>query len=294
MYGLLLRFFKRLGVLVVGLTAVYVAFWRVYPYIHHHRIDERVRIPAAIALFATYIVMGYVLLPAFIRLVHLVHRPKHLPLYCVTPDGFASDPMNIGVVATREQFIRAMRAAGWDLADKKTLRALAKQIVTTLLRQPYPTAPFSTLYLFGRRQDIGFEQLIDGHNSYRHHVRFWACNLEVPERFQEDNDFWQQLHRPTKGQPDRQLWVGAASKDIGLAPIRHNAQITHLVAPDTNAERELIVHDLRATGLVDSTRTVTVGRPYALRNRALRSFLKADGKLTICELKTHDSHFPLD
>jgi hypothetical protein len=30
-----------------------------------------------------------------------------------------------------------------------------------VLNQPYPTAPFSTLYLFGRGQDIGFQKAID-------------------------------------------------------------------------------------------------------------------------------------
>ncbi len=29
-----------------------------------------------------------------------------------------------------------------------------------VLNTPYPTAPFSTLYLFGRGQDIGFEKAI--------------------------------------------------------------------------------------------------------------------------------------
>ncbi|WP_342021788.1 LssY C-terminal domain-containing protein [Methyloceanibacter marginalis] len=31
---------------------------------------------------------------------------------------------------------------------------------TFVLNQPYPTAPFSTLFLFGRGQDIGFQKAI--------------------------------------------------------------------------------------------------------------------------------------
>ncbi len=47
-------------------------------------------------------------MPALIRLFRIIHPPDHLPLYCVTPDGFASDPLNIGLISTRRQLIHAM------------------------------------------------------------------------------------------------------------------------------------------------------------------------------------------
>ena len=74
-------------------------------------------------------------------------------------------------------------------------------------------------------------------------------------------------------------------QDIGIAPIRHNAQITHMIASDTNAERELIVQDLQKTDLVASVHMINAGRAYSLRNRALRGTFTADGRLAICELK---------
>jgi len=40
------------------------------------------------------------------------------------------------------------------------------------LNSPYPTAPFSTLYLFGRGQDIGFQKAIDDSPRKRHHIHF--------------------------------------------------------------------------------------------------------------------------
>jgi hypothetical protein len=93
------------------------------------------------------------------------------------------------------------------------------------------------------------------------------------------------LHQPYLSSPKRQFWVGAASKDIGIAPIRHNAQITHMIAPDTNAERELIIEDLQKADMVASIHTISAGRAYSLRNRALRGSLNSDGRLAICELK---------
>jgi hypothetical protein len=44
-------------------------------------------------------------------------------------------------------------------------------IVAFVRNSPYPTAPFSTLYLFGRGQDIGFQKAIDDSPRKRHHIR---------------------------------------------------------------------------------------------------------------------------
>jgi len=274
----LVRLVKRLIVLAAGAITIYITVWQVYPFF-----DKRV--PIALALLATYVAMAYVILPAGMRGIRLFYQPRHIPLYCVTPDGFASDPINIGLIGNRSQIINAMTKAGWYLADRRTTNTVAKEILSVLLRRQYLNAPFSTLYLFGRHQDFGFEVGISGRPSHRHHVRFWACNLQGPEEFHQDVHFWQRLRQPYSTSPHRQLWVGAASKDIGIAPIRHNAQITHKIAPDTNAERQRIVEDLQKTDLVASVHMINVGRPYSLPNRAFRGSLNADGRLAICELK---------
>lgn len=274
----LVRSIKRLLILLTGVMVVYLALYKFYPFFDN-------RIPVALALFATYLFTAYVFMPAVVRLWRLFYLPAHIPLYCVTPDGFASDPVNIGIIGTRAEIIQAMTTAGWYKADKKTPRTTFRLMVSVLLRRPYPNAPFSTLYLFGRRQDLGFQVPIEGTASNRHHVRFWACELDGPEAFHADVHFWKRFHRPIKITDHRQFWVGSASKDIGVIPIRHNAQITHMIDPDTDAERELIVKNLRKSGFLVHTQTVEVGAPYELRNRALGGFLRADGKMKICILK---------
>lgn len=274
----LVRLAKRLLVLAVGTIVVYVTVWQVFPFF-----DKR--IPVALAFLATYVAMAYIILPAGMRGLRLFYRPRHIPLYCITPDGFASDPINVGLIGSRDQIIKAMESAGWYLADRRTPRTLLKEALYLMLRRAYPNAPFSTLYLFGRCQDIGFELGVEGQASHRHHVRFWACNLQGPEEFHQDVRFWERLHQPYSTSPHRQLWVGAASKDIGIAPIRHNAQITHMIDSDTNAERELIIQDLQKTDLVASVHMVSAGSPYSLRNRAFHGSLSTDGRLAICELK---------
>ncbi|HSX43588.1 MAG TPA: LssY C-terminal domain-containing protein [Candidatus Saccharimonadales bacterium] len=278
MLPLLTRIIKRFAVLLVGAFFVYLAVWKVFPFF-----DKRT--PAALALFVTYVAMAYIVIPFGFRIFRLFYRPTHLPLYCTTPDGFASDPINIGLIGTREQVVEAMTAAGWELADDNTLAAWIRQVLATLTHTPYVNAPMSRLYLFGRKQDLGFEVEISSSLGKRHHVRFWAAELELTEGDTHHVHFWQHFYRPSRHTPSARLWVGAASKDVGFAPIRHNAQLTHMIDPDTNAERKKILHDLRTAGRLTSHRFATVGKPLQLRNRAWRGQLRTDGRIAICELR---------
>jgi hypothetical protein len=146
----------------------------------------------------------------------------------------------------------------------------------------------SRLYLFGRKHDLGFEVQITGGHGHRHHVRFWAADADLASELKHHVrhvHFWHRFYKSSLRNPTAQFWVGAASKDVGFAPIRHNAQITHMIDPDTNTERELIVQDLKKANKLKSIKTVTVHHPFSLQNRAWRGYLHSDGRITICRLR---------
>src|SRR5688500_8132601 len=98
MIGYVVRFCKRFAVLVPGIVVAYVSIYNIYPLV-----DSRT--PSLVAFLITYILAAYLLIPAVIRLVRWFRPPRHLPVYNTTPDGFACDPVNIGVIGTRRQFI---------------------------------------------------------------------------------------------------------------------------------------------------------------------------------------------
>lgn len=275
---MLVRLFKRLSIFLTGLVIIYLAVWKFLPFFDH-------RIPLAFALFVTYIFTAYVFIPASIRILRLFFRPAHIPLYCVTPDGFASDPINVGIIGTKVEIIKAMRAAGWHMADKKTLKTSLRLGYSIIFNKPYDNAPFSSLYLFGRRQDLGFQLPIEDSRGQRHHIRFWACQLKGPEDFESHVNFWKRFHKLSKLTDQRQFWVGAASKDIGIMPIRHNAQLTHMIDPNTDTERDLVADSLEAVGLVKSRQKLKVSNPFKLRNRVIGGFLQTDGQMIVCVLK---------
>ncbi len=270
------RFVKRFAVLIPGLIIAYFSVHDIFPVLDR-------KIPASFAFLITYVLAAYLLIPAVIRLGRLFVKPRHLPIYSVTPDGFASDPVNVGVIGTRMQLTNAMQKAGWEVADKHTLVNVYREVISILLKQPYPTAPMSTLFLMGRKQDIGFEIQIEDKLGHRHHVRFWATTYREEGHFNNEDIHW--FHRKVIKLPEhrRVLWLGAASKDTGLALIKHNAQLTHMIHPNTNRERDLIVDHLLIDGAHLET-TIRLQSPYRLANRAWSGYLLSDGKLKIVRL----------
>lgn len=97
-----------------------------------------------------------------------------------------------------------------------------------LADRPDPTAPVSSLLLFGRPQDLAFERQVGRSARQRHHVRFWQH--EAP------------------GPGGRPFWIGAASFDRGVGVSRRTGQITHHIAPDIDADRDLVMEDLSGAG----------------------------------------------
>jgi hypothetical protein len=115
-------------------------------------------------------------------------------------------------------------------------------------------------------------------------VRFWSCSTKsLDPEHTTHVQFWRQHpHVPKNVQ---QLWVGAATKDIGLGIIRHNAQFTHAIDPDTNQERDFIIEELEAIGAVDNVQHVKAGSPYTLKNRVIGVTMIADGALRLVQLR---------
>jgi hypothetical protein len=270
-----LRIGKRFAVLIPGIIIAYFSVNNVFPYFDR-------QLPLGFAIVTTYALGAYVLVPAIIRAYRIIRPAEHLPLYCVTPDGFASDPLNIGVLATRRQLILAMEKSGWYLADPHSLKNTFRAGLSTIYGWIYNNAPVSSLYLFGRKQDIAFQIPIEGQPGHRHHVRFWATTFDGNEPSHIRAIHWQ--HRKEHVQSDNLLWVGAASLDVGIGFIRHNLQLTHMIEPDTNKERELIVNGLKRHRLGKKVQCIKLGEPYKLINRVLSGSLHTDGKMDIVRL----------
>lgn len=273
----------RLFIFVIGVVLVWFTIFKFYPY-------ADTRLPAFLVLLLVYAGFAYVIIPALIRIFRLFNKPNHIPRYAVTPDGWPSDPVNIAVVASsREQLISSMERAGWYVADPPTLRNNLRAFYAMITNRPYLTMPFSTLYLFGRPFDIGFQKPIDARNSprSRHHVRFWRLEAPEDEKQFPHFDFWHGKVKHLLG-IEKEIWIGAAIKDTNIFGIRwRSGSITHQISVDTDAERDLIISNLSAARQVRTVDVVPAGKPLAFRGQTIHRGgpLICDGKLAVVELR---------
>ncbi len=183
----------------------------------------------AVAALA-YVLVAYVLLPLLWR--HYEHQQglASKPMSTETAEGIPGDPLNVGLVGDEAELHRIMLAAGWQPADPVTLRSSIAIAGSVVLDRPYEAAPVSTLFYEGRRQDFAFEKAIGGSADRRHHVRLWLVLA--------------------KGDEGRSVWLGAATRDLGVGLSHYTGQITHHIAADIDAERDALLADLMASRMV--------------------------------------------
>ena len=227
---------------------------------------------------ATYLIGAYIILPYAVRMGLKVLQRRHVPSFTVAADGLPADPVNLVLVGTLDQLRAAFTAIGWVEADKLNLASSWRMVKAFVLNRPYPTAPFSTLYLFGRGQDIGFQKAIGDSPRKRHHVRFWGRSLKHMEDV-DTASFWLNTDLPPAGASVP--WVGAGTKDTGFGLASMTFQITHATDKDTNAERDYIVGELRKAGVVGDS----YGRRPATASMASTSIAYiTDGDVAVAAL----------
>jgi hypothetical protein len=160
------------------------------------------------------------------------HHPalENAPRITHTHDGIPGDPLNVSLVGTEDELQAAMLAAHWYPADPITLKSSLRIATGTVFHRAYDKAPVSNLFLFGRKQDLAFEQPIGNDPRRRHHVRFWRSD-------QLDD----------AGRP---LWFGAATLDKGVGLSHTEGEITHHISADIDDERDKVINDLTLAGQI--------------------------------------------
>jgi hypothetical protein len=190
-----------------------------------------------LALVAAYLLVAYLLLPWLWR--HYEHQPalEQSPKFTTTDAGIPGDPLNVGLVGTRERVLAAFAAAGWRVPAALGLRSDVGIAESVLADRPDPNAPVSQLFLFGRPEDLAFEKEFGESARQRSHVRFWRDD--------------------TLGPGGRPFWIGAATFDVGVGLSHRTGQVTHHISPDIDAERNRLMADLTAARQLSEVYQVT-------------------------------------
>ena len=181
---------------------------------------------------------------------------EQLPCCATSEDGDGEgDPLNIVLIGSPEDVLNALSRSGWSFTHRITLNSVSRMVGAALTDSPYPVAPVSSLYVFGRPQDVALQRA-RSNIAQRNHMRLWLA----PYTYQ-----------------GRAVWIGQVSRDIGVKITTKSPTLTtHVIDPQVDTTREYLMHSLLAPGFIaafgfvkgsaaatpDRPRTNLTGDPY--------------------------------
>lgn len=219
---------------------------------------------AFVGVVIAYLTLAYIVLPRLWS--HHEREPglASLPMVTRTANDIPGDAINVGLVGSKEDVLQAMHAANRFPADPITLRTSIEIVGSVVLDRPYHDAPVSPLYFDGKKEQLAFEKPDGRSADRRHHVRFW-----------------QVLEKGTVGRP---VWLGSITFDRGVGLSRDTGQVTHHIAPDIDAERDLLMHDLRDAGMVQNVFQISGTGPTLFGRNGEGDPYYTDGEIYIATL----------
>lgn len=175
------------------------------------------------------------------------------------------DMVNFVIVGSQKQLQAALDAATWHTADTDNRKAVLNALMETYDSKDYLAMPMSTLYLFNRQQDFGYEMADPiAMVASRHHFRIWKAPFT-----------W-------NGQ---EVWVGAGTHDIGFAKDKRNNSVTHKIDPAVDGERENIGNSLQKADKVKSLMYYLPPNPVQDAKNATGDGYHSDGRLLVIFLQ---------
>jgi len=171
------------------------------------------------------------------------------------------DMVNFVLIGSEKQVQGALDAANFHVADTSDKKAVLEAALTTYENKDYLAMPMSTLYLFNRPQDFGYEQAEPiAMVASSHHFRLWKAPFS-----------W-------NGQT---VWVGAGTHDIGFAKDKRNGNVTHKIDPNVDGERENIGGSLQKGGKVKSMSYYLPPNPVKDAKNATGDGYHSDGRILV-------------
>ena len=179
--------------------------------------------------------------------------------------GNPGDMVNYALIGTEDQVTKAFAAAGWVQVDKTTQDAVVHGLVSTLSHSAYTEMPMSTLYLFGRSQDLSFARATPLEvAAIRHHLRVWKTTETVG------------------GEP---FWVGSATHDNGFEKDQRNGGITHHIDANVDQERDFLEQSFAGAGVLAGAAYVMPSNPLTTAKTATGGSFESDGRIVVMDLK---------
>jgi LssY C-terminus len=176
--------------------------------------------------------------------------------------GNEGGPVNLVLVGSKEEINSAFEKAGWTAAKDQDANSLWKTFEAVIKGKGYDAAPMSTLYIYGRPEDMAFEKMLNTF-THRHHLRIWKA--------------------PAAAADGRPMWLVVADHDNGF-DVRPGV-ISHSVDPHVDLERTKVGADLGMTGMVAAEQLVSVSNPSQSGLTATGGKWESDGRILVVDLR---------
>ncbi len=187
-----------------------------------------------------------------------------IPRRITDHDGRPGDVVNFLLIGSEDKVKNAFRDAGWVLVDRTKTEAVLHALLASTAKQSYVEMPMSELYLFGRAQDFGYAraepvQVV----ASRHHLRLWKAPVD------------------SQGQ---QVWVGAATHDIGFEKDQRSGGVTHKIDPNIDQEREFVLACFQEAGTLSGSSYLTPSDAVREARTATGGSFHSDGRVLVMVL----------
>jgi hypothetical protein len=136
--------------------------------------------------------------------------------------GRSSDLTNVLFAGSHDQIVTAFRAAGWTQPGPPSFRDRIEWIRSVAELRGDGAAPMSVLLLNGAEPAMSWQKGLND-VAKRHHIRLWRAA-----------GTWR----------GRELWVGAATRDIDFAYLRPGKKLSHRIGEYVDQERDKVAYDL--------------------------------------------------
>jgi hypothetical protein len=251
---------RLLGLLVMACLAVLA-----YRYLLSDIVEGKSHF---IAYIVIWLLTTYVVLPRLYRLFSKLYLPNYFFGRTQTADGLLGDPINLAFIGHESQIVKAMEIAGWTKAEKISLKSSLRMVYSAVRSAKYPSAPVSSLFVFGRKQDFAFERDLHGNPRKRHHIRFWR----TPEHW------W----LPGGYKAD---WLAAATFDKNVGLSLFTGQVTHKIDADVDVERDFVIESIKKANKIREVKIIKhFTSSYHSRNGG-GDMIHTDGSLPFIDLK---------
>ena len=132
------------------------------------------------------------------------------------------DPLNLVIIGDREAVWPAFLRSGWDPTAAMGTGSAVKTGIFGIFGGAWRYAPISSLYVYGRSQDLALQK-VRSNIHYRNHLRLWLAPVTV------------------NGLP---VMIGQISRDIGSRfTTKSSTLTTHRIDPNVDDTRAALVQE---------------------------------------------------